>query len=415
MKKTFLFIMLLLSATFTANAQFRIQNNGYISIQSSDTTQTPIAINCPGRTGNYITYIGNMNGIFARNLAGVDAYNWSIAGYFDDRVSSRVANFYVGVRGVAFPSSGPYTFGRSYGVMGIAGNFTSGHNYGVFGQLSGTENGAGVFGSISDNDNGVCVGDRYAGYFNGKTHIEGNLVVTGSINGVMLQGAANPSKSACSLDSEPTDSEQFVCNKLASLKAISYYKEAPVRHAEVGDTAVSEHPMGLIEKQIIAKQHYALDATKLEETFPELVYETEDGTRAINYTELIPLLVQSINELRTELKALQGEDGNDENAPKKAKGVAGIDATKGNVAALAQNSPNPFTERTTIRFTLPKDTQNAYIYIFDMMGKMQKQITVDNSMQSVTINGYELSAGMYIYSLVVNGKEIDTKRMILSK
>lgn len=415
MKKTFLFMALLLTATFTANAQFRVQNNGYISIQSSDTTQTPIAINCPGRTGNYITYIGNMNGIFIRNLAGVDAYNWSIAGYFDDRVTSYNANFFVGVRGVAFPNSGPYTFGRSYGVMGIAGNYSSGYNYGVFGQLSGTSNGAGVFGSISDNDNGVNVGDRYAGYFNGKTHIQGNLVVTGSINGVMLQGAANPSKSASSLGSEQKDSEQLVSNKLASLKAVSYYKEAPVRHAEVGDTAVSEQPMGLIERQIIAKQHYALDVNKLEEAFPELVYETEDGTRAINYTELIPLLVQSINELRTELKALQNEDGSGESAPKKVKGVAGIDTTEGNVASLAQNTPNPFTERTTIRFTLPENTQNAYIYIFDMMGKMQKQVAVDSSMQSVTINGYELSAGMYIYSLVVNGKEIDTKRMILSK
>ena len=84
-------------------------------------------------------------------------------------------------------------------------------------------------------------------------------------------------------------------------------------------------------------------------------------------------------------------------------------------ATLYQNTPNPFTERTTIRFTLPDDVQNAYIYVFDMQGKMLKQIPIDTSMQSVTINGYELQAGMYIYSLVVNNKEIDTKRMILSK
>ena len=46
---------------------------------------------------------------------------------------------------------------------------------------------------------------------------------------------------------------------------------------------------------------------------------------------------------------------------------------------------------------------------------MQKQIPVDSSMQSVTIEGYGLSAGMYIYSLVVDGKEVKTRRMILSK
>jgi hypothetical protein len=84
-------------------------------------------------------------------------------------------------------------------------------------------------------------------------------------------------------------------------------------------------------------------------------------------------------------------------------------------AVLYQNTPNPFTVQTEIRFSLPENAKNAYIYIFDINGRMQKQIPVDPSMQSVTINGYELQAGIYLYSLVVGGQEIDTKRMILSK
>ena len=63
----------------------------------------------------------------------------------------------------------------------------------------------------------------------------------------------------------------------------------------------------------------------------------------------------------------------------------------------------------------PENARNAYIYIFDMSGKMYKLIPVDCSMQSVTIEGYELRAGMYIYSLVIGGKEVQTRRMILSK
>ena len=64
---------------------------------------------------------------------------------------------------------------------------------------------------------------------------------------------------------------------------------------------------------------------------------------------------------------------------------------------------------------MPDDAQNAYIYIFDMTGKMLRQIPVDSSMQSVAVNGYELSAGIYLYSLVINGQEIDTKKMIITK
>ena len=39
----------------------------------------------------------------------------------------------------------------------------------------------------------------------------------------------------------------------------------------------------------------------------------------------------------------------------------------------------------------------------------------DNGFGSVVINGSSLNAGMYIYSLVVNGQEAETKRMILTK
>jgi len=35
--------------------------------------------------------------------------------------------------------------------------------------------------------------------------------------------------------------------------------------------------------------------------------------------------------------------------------------------------------------------------------------------QSVTINGNSLQPGMYLYALVIDGKEVDTKRMILTK
>ena len=33
----------------------------------------------------------------------------------------------------------------------------------------------------------------------------------------------------------------------------------------------------------------------------------------------------------------------------------------------------------------------------------------------LTLNGSELEAGMYLYSLIVNGEEVSTKRMILTR
>lgn len=82
---------------------------------------------------------------------------------------------------------------------------------------------------------------------------------------------------------------------------------------------------------------------------------------------------------------------------------------------LYQNTPNPFKEKTVIRFRLGNDVKEASICIFDMSGKLLKKMLVSQDMESVSVNGYELGEGMFLYSLVANGKEVDTKRMILSK
>ena len=77
--------------------------------------------------------------------------------------------------------------------------------------------------------------------------------------------------------------------------------------------------------------------------------------------------------------------------------------------------PNPFKEQTTIRFQLADDAQNAAICIFDMTGKMLKKLPISSGDTCVSINGWELGEGMFLYALIVNGREIDTKRMIITR
>ena len=66
--------------------------------------------------------------------------------------------------------------------------------------------------------------------------------------------------------------------------------------------------------------------------------------------------------------------------------------------------------------SLRSDVSQAMLYIFDMQGALLKSIPVtDRGNVSVTIDGGELNAGMYIYSLIADGKEVASKRMILTK
>ncbi|MCL2039791.1 MAG: tail fiber domain-containing protein [Bacteroidetes bacterium] len=162
-----------------------------------------------------------------------------------------------------------------------------------------------------------------------------------------------------------------------------------------------------MENQIIAKNsdtslHFGFIAQDLREVFPNLVGEDEQGFLSVNYTELIPVLVDVVKEQQKQINYLLGKG-------------KGIDVESfNNDALLYQNNPNPFSEKTEIKFYVPESSSNAFICIYDMTGSELMKLNVTKGYASVTINGSQLKAGMYLYSLIVDGKEVDTKRMILT-
>jgi hypothetical protein len=65
---------------------------------------------------------------------------------------------------------------------------------------------------------------------------------------------------------------------------------------------------------------------------------------------------------------------------------------------------------------VPNNIADANIYVYDMNGTQLKNYSISQRGKgNVIINGSELSAGMYLYALIADGKVIDTKRMILTK
>lgn len=80
---------------------------------------------------------------------------------------------------------------------------------------------------------------------------------------------------------------------------------------------------------------------------------------------------------------------------------------------LYQNTPNPFSQNTVIAYKIVSTATKASTQIFDMTGKTIKKIEVLPSSTQITLEANGLTPGMYMYALVVDGKLVDTKRMIL--
>lgn len=159
-------------------------------------------------------------------------------------------------------------------------------------------------------------------------------------------------------------------------------------------------------------------AQELNEIFPELVYANDTGLLSIDYISMIPILTQAIKEQQILIDNLQ----NDIITIKKGKADLQISkeetyVTKSHsIAILYQNAPNPFNLSTEINYYIPESINSAYIYLYNMNGSQIKSIPIQNKGNgNVAVNGSELQAGMYIYTLVVDNQEIDSKHLILTK
>lgn len=161
-------------------------------------------------------------------------------------------------------------------------------------------------------------------------------------------------------------------------------------------------------------------AQNVEEYYPELIsFDVETGIKSISYTRMTPILLEAIKEQQIQINNLTNlldQLINEENLKKTEKNsTQSIDRTYlVNESKLLQNLPNPFNEMTTIKFTISPMAKSASILFFNMKGDLIKTYNRLTKLDHLVIKKAEFNPGMYMYSLIVDGHEIDTKKMILT-
>ncbi|MDD5362729.1 MAG: T9SS type A sorting domain-containing protein [Ignavibacteria bacterium] len=100
--------------------------------------------------------------------------------------------------------------------------------------------------------------------------------------------------------------------------------------------------------------------------------------------------------------------------------IVGINQVSVNIPldfSLEQNQPNPFNPKTKINYKISKKA-DIRITVYDMLGKEIRTIVYKKhnpGNYEVSFDGSSLSSGIYFYSLLINEKIIETKRMVLIK
>lgn len=134
---------------------------------------------------------------------------------------------------------------------------------------------------------------------------------------------------------------------------------------------------------------------------------------SIRYSEFVVPLVKAVQELSAIVETQQATIEKLLAKSEEGDGVKKVGSTR---TLLLQNTPNPFTSSTEIKMVLPDNALNASVIVYNLEGKQLKEIRVtQRGDASVAIGASELSAGMYLYTLIVDGAVVDTKRMVLTK
>jgi len=188
------------------------------------------------------------------------------------------------------------------------------------------------------------------------------------------------------------------------------------------------------------KREYGVLGQELQEIMPDLV-DTCMETMFVNYNAFIAILIKGFNEQQAVIEALQNivlaqeldilqlkqlkkafnelqEIVSECCKPKNMSPPLQIEEPlpEGETAILYQNIPNPFSSNTEISCYLPESTTQSTLFIYNLQGAQLKEFSLTQTgMNTITVCGSELPAGMYLYTLVVDNEIIDTKRMILTR
>lgn len=359
---------------------------------------------------------------------GINQRNLSISGYFQsdyisvygNGLSNNSSSSQFGVYGRSFRTEGN---GTNYGLFGFAGG-SSGSNYGLRGSASSTGSGVkyGVYG------NAPTSSGNFAGYF------AGNLTYTGSFtmssDRRLKQGIAD---------------EENALERIMQLRPTTYEYRRKGKYESMNLAEGLQHGFIAQEIEEVLPEAVLTSVHMLEEgEFDPETVDVENMPqperfeyKSVNYISLIPILTKGIQEQQALIEQVEGENEalraemqerdlrieRMEQEMRDLKAELGIASEKSGGAfsamekesVLFANVPNPFSQSTQIRYQMAETSTTGQLLVFDMNGRQLRAYDLQKGDQTVTIEGSELEAGMYFYSLVVDGVEIDTKRMILTK
>jgi len=154
--------------------------------------------------------------------------------------------------------------------------------------------------------------------------------------------------------------------------------------------------------------------SELLEILPQVVVTMQNGSYAVTYDDIIPVLLCCIQELKYQLDSrIEAIVDAMMSRGSTYTEVSAVRSAIGNT--LLSAAPTSVNEPAVVRYLLTSETNNAHIAVTDMSGRVVMRVPVSPSDTSVSIDSRLLGEGVFLCTLYANGGIVGTKRLVKTK
>jgi hypothetical protein len=155
--------------------------------------------------------------------------------------------------------------------------------------------------------------------------------------------------------------------------------------------------------------------------------QNENSLYGLRYAEFVVPLVRAVQELAEENSNLKMQNSDLEERMQKVEEMLSLSGNQqaeelrqqtvvlSGGAYLQQNVPNPFDHTTVINYFVPDEHARVQMQFLSISGEVLHAVDLSSGKGSVTVTSEVLPSGTYQYSLIVNGKVIGSRQMIISR
>ena len=84
-------------------------------------------------------------------------------------------------------------------------------------------------------------------------------------------------------------------------------------------------------------------------------------------------------------------------------------------SGISESYPNPANSNVKMNYSLEPGWNNANLTIYSMLGSQVENVNLNENQGTLNVDVSSLPAGLYFYTLMVDGNAINTKKMLITK